>query len=71
LAAAAEWVEPAPLATFSRDPDDDKLIHAASAAGAQWLVTGDGDLLTLGKVEDVVILTPEQALRQLEGGKSR
>jgi predicted nucleic acid-binding protein len=71
LAAAAEWVRPGPLGNFSRDPDDDKFIHAALAAGAQWLVTGDSDLLTLGKVEDVVIMTPAQALRQLEGGKSR
>ncbi len=70
LAAAAEWVRPGPgqFGNFSRDPDDDKFIHAALAAGAQWLVTGDSDLLTLGKVEDVVISTPAQALRQLEGG---
>lgn len=64
LAAAAEWVEPASGATtFSRDADDDKFVHAALAAKARWLVTGHSDLLTLGQVEDVVILTPAQALR--------
>ena len=72
LAAAAEWVrpgpEPKPLGNFSRDPDDDKFIHAALAAQARWLVTGDSDPLTLGAVEGVVIVTPAQALRQLEGG---
>ncbi len=68
LAAAAESVEPATMATFSRDPDDDKFIHAALAAKATWLVTGDSDLQALGMVEGVVILMPAQALRQLEGG---
>jgi len=70
LAAAAEWVEPASVATFSLDPDDDKFVDAALAAKARWLVTGDSDLLTLGQVEDVVILTPAQALRRLEGRRS-
>lgn len=67
LAAAAEWVEPATVATNSGDADDDKFVHVALAAKARWLVTGDSDLLTLRQVEDVVILTPAQALRRLEG----
>jgi len=66
LAAAAEWVEPESTATFSRDPDDDKFVHAALAAQAQWLVSGDADLLELGQVEATRIVTPVQALRQLE-----
>ncbi len=32
---------------FSRDPADDKFIHAALASGAGWLITGDKDLLVL------------------------
>lgn len=67
LAAAAEWVEPARVATNSGDADDDKFVHAALAARARWLVAADSDLLTLGQVEDVVILTPAQALRRLKG----
>jgi putative PIN family toxin of toxin-antitoxin system len=46
----AYWVDVSPeLAgqTFSRDKYDDKFIHAAFAADAHWLVTGDKDLLVL------------------------
>jgi uncharacterized protein len=66
LAAAADWVEPAPEGTFSIDPDDDKFVRTALAAKARWLVTGDRDLLSLGQVEDVLILGPAQALRRIE-----
>lgn len=68
LAAVAEWVEPdAELcaAAFSRDRDDDKFVHAARAAGAAWLVSGDADLLDLKQVEGTRIVTPAGALRQL------
>lgn len=65
LAAAADWVQPASEGTFSIDPDDDKFVHAALAAKACWLVTGDRDLLSLGQVGDVLILRPAQALRQV------
>jgi uncharacterized protein len=50
IKAVAEWVEPSQevlAATYSRDPDDDKFIHAALAANAPWLVSGDQDLLVL------------------------
>ena len=49
--------------TIPADADDDKFVHVALAAKARWLVTGDSDLLTLRQVEDVVILTPAQAVR--------
>ena len=48
--ALALWVKPAaPIAAmaYCRDADDDKFIHAALAANASWLVTGDQDLLVL------------------------
>ena len=50
LQSIAHWVDiPDVLAQrkFSRDPDDDKFIHAALAAKARWLVSGDEDLLVL------------------------
>jgi len=44
--------------SVTRDPTDDKVIKAALETGAEYIVTGDKDLLTLGKYEGVGILTP-------------
>lgn len=40
------------------DPDDDKYIAAAVESGAQWLVTGDSELLAIKRYEDVEIVSP-------------
>ena len=42
----------------SRDPTDDKFLAAAVEANADYLVTGDKDLLTLRTYRDVRIVTP-------------
>jgi putative PIN family toxin of toxin-antitoxin system len=63
LAAIAEWVSAYP--SHSRDPDDDKFIHLALAGGAQWLISGDDDLLGIETLTGLKILTPAQALRQI------
>ncbi len=50
LAALAEWVRPLPehrLPVHSRDLKDDRYLACALAAGADYLVTGDDDLLAL------------------------
>jgi len=63
--AAAFWVEVSPdLAAqrFSRDPDDDAFIHAAIAADACAIVSGDADLLVLDPIGALRILTPRIAL---------
>ncbi len=52
VSAAAIWVDvPQSIANaaYSRDADDDMFIHAALAAEATLLVTGDQDLLVLAK----------------------
>jgi uncharacterized protein len=67
VSASANWVEIPPILasqTFSRDPNDDKFVHAALAARAQWLITGDDDLLVLGTVDGIQILSATQALAQ-------
>jgi putative PIN family toxin of toxin-antitoxin system len=64
--AAAHWVDaPVEIAArlYCRDADDDKFIHAALAAGAPWLLTGDRDLLDLAPVPDLRILSPAEALQ--------
>ncbi|MDD5265594.1 MAG: putative toxin-antitoxin system toxin component, PIN family [Methylococcales bacterium] len=69
LDALAFWVEVTktfPAQAFCRDPEDDKFIHAALAAGADWLVTGDKDLLVLSEnllSAGVRIISPADALQ--------
>jgi predicted nucleic acid-binding protein len=58
LALRGELVQPTRAARVCRDPDDNALIEAALAGGAEYVVTGDEDLLVLKKFETVRIVTP-------------
>jgi putative PIN family toxin of toxin-antitoxin system len=63
--ALSVWVDPPESITaqrFCRDVEDDKFIHAAQAASAAWLVTGDQDLLVIDMDLGVRIVTPASAL---------
>jgi putative PIN family toxin of toxin-antitoxin system len=68
--AIALWIEVPPsiaAKSFCRDAADDKFIHAAQAAGAGWLVSGDKglDLLVLAAspaLSGVRIISPADAL---------
>lgn len=69
--AAGIWVDVPPdirARRFSRDADDDAFVHAALAGHARLLVSGDQDLLALGAVESIAILTPAQAWARMAGG---
>lgn len=41
-----------------RDSDDDAVIGTALAGNADFIITGDGDLLVLGKFKKIEIVTP-------------
>lgn len=49
----------------SSDPDDDKYIAAAIQGHAAFVVTGDGDLLTLEEHAGIRIVTPRAFLTLL------
>lgn len=52
-------VEPTDVpAVISEDPDDDQVLAAALTGDAQYIVTGDPDLLALGHYQGIRILTP-------------
>jgi uncharacterized protein len=68
LALTAIVVTPTQTVTISRDPDDDRLIEAAQTAHADVIVTGDQDLLTLGHLDQIEILTPREFLETLQQG---
>ena len=64
IAQHATVIHPADHPRLCRDPDDDKFLHCALSAGAKVLVTGDKDLLSMGRVADVELLTPAAFLRR-------
>jgi predicted nucleic acid-binding protein len=45
-----------------RDPKDDMVIGAALAGGADFIVTGDEDLMALNKFEGVRMVSPRTFL---------
>jgi putative PIN family toxin of toxin-antitoxin system len=54
---------PAMRGAVPRDPDDDKIIACAVAAGVGYLVTRDHDLLSLDRYGAIEIISPETFLR--------
>jgi len=58
LSEVASWVKPVPQPVKCRDPGDQPFLDLAVAAGADYLVTGDPDLLEIGKVAETRILSP-------------
>jgi putative PIN family toxin of toxin-antitoxin system len=49
-----------------RDPDDIKFLSLAVAGRADFLVTGDEDLLILKTIADIPVLSPSQCLSRIE-----
>ena len=47
-----------PIAPVCRDPDDDRILACAREAHAEYLVTGDEDLLVLKRYGTIRIVTP-------------
>jgi putative PIN family toxin of toxin-antitoxin system len=49
-----------PVSGICRDPNDNKILACASAAKADYLVTGDSDLLELKVFKGAKIVTPKE-----------
>jgi putative PIN family toxin of toxin-antitoxin system len=63
IRARAEWVEPrGEIETVARDPSDDKFLEAAVTGQADWLVSGDYDLLGMEEYEGIAIIPPHEFL---------
>jgi len=58
LAEVGHWHEPTLQIAACRDAQDDKFLALAVSAKAEFLITGDQDLLVLHPFENVCILTP-------------
>lgn len=70
----AEVLPPLPdnIPSITRDPKDDYLLACALLNQADYLVTGDNDLLSIGDVGDLKIVSPTSFAELLEktGGDS-
>jgi uncharacterized protein len=62
----AEVVRPRQIPRVARDPDDNEVLAAARSGDAEFIVTGDHDLLVLGGYDGRRILTPRQFADHLD-----
>ena len=59
-------IVPQAMARIAPDPDDDVVIGTAVAAKADFIVTGDSGLLSVGEYAGVRIVSVRDALESLE-----
>lgn len=62
----AVWVEISGNVRHSRDPDDDKFVETALLGQADVIVSGDNDLLDLGSIDGLLILSPRECWERLQ-----
>jgi putative PIN family toxin of toxin-antitoxin system len=66
IAATARTVVPTvTLRVIERDPDDDRVLECAVIAKAELIVTGDLDLLDLGKHDGIEIIQVAEFLKRI------
>lgn len=61
---------PGVLNAVPRDPEDNAVLECAQAGKAQFVITGDQDLLSLGKFEGIEIVAATEFLRRWESLKA-
>jgi putative PIN family toxin of toxin-antitoxin system len=64
-AAIVEFVMPAEIAPTSVDPDDDAVLACALSAQADFIVSGDPDLLNLKQFHGATIVSPREAVGRI------
>lgn len=66
LAVSGRLVTPTRQIHICRDQDDDRVLEAAAAGRANYIVTADEDLLVLDSFEGIRIVRPHNFLTALE-----
>ncbi|MBI4772367.1 MAG: putative toxin-antitoxin system toxin component, PIN family [Chloroflexi bacterium] len=66
IALRGDLVTPTRTVPVCRDPKDNMFIEAALAGTAEYVVTGDKDLLVLIQFETVKFVTPREFLEALD-----
>ncbi len=64
-ASATSVVPTVTLQVVERDPDDDRVLECAVTAKAEFIVTGDSDLLSLGEYEGIQIIQVTEFLNRV------
>ena len=65
---AARIVQPSvQIDVIKEDPPDNRILECAVSAGADYIVTGDKDLLRLGAYDSIKILTVSDFLKVARG----
>ena len=59
----SELVEIVEPIRICRDPKDDKILELAVSGNAEYIVTGDADLLALNPFRGIAIIAPAEFLR--------
>jgi uncharacterized protein len=62
IARSTQMIAPTTSIEICRDPKDNMLLELAVDGKADYIVTGDSDLLTLHPFQGIAIVTPEQFL---------
>jgi uncharacterized protein len=62
---------PHTLDAVPRDPEDNAVLECAEAGQAQFIITGDLDLLTLGTFRGIEIVRPAEFMRRWQAGQVR
>lgn len=59
------------LPGVTRDPKDDAVVACASEGKADYIVSGDQDLLVLGEYEGIRVVTPRQFVEMIRSVSSQ
>ena len=62
------YVKPSQKVTACRDPKDNMILELAVAGKADFIITGDQDLLELNPFRNIRIVTPAEFLEIVEQG---
>lgn len=71
LSGCAKHVQPAQtIEAVPSDPDDNRVLECAVAAGSRYIVTADADLLRLGQYGSIALLRVADFMKLLENAGS-
>lgn len=62
----ADLITPSQKINLCRDPKDNKFIECAVEAEADYLISGDKDLLDIGEYEEIKIITIDKFMEVLD-----